>query len=77
MGNNQVVYNEVPNIISYKDLNYLSDMFNCNYLAYKCINDSIKSISLQEIKELFINASELFYSNMNNILSILEGGNNE
>ena len=28
-------YTEVPNIISGKDLDYLSDMFNWNYLAYK------------------------------------------
>ena len=28
-------YTEVPNIISCKDLDYLSDMFNWNYGAYK------------------------------------------
>ena len=27
-------YNEVPNIISGKDLDYLSDIFNWNYGAY-------------------------------------------
>lgn len=28
-------YNVVPNIISGKDLDYLSDMFNWNYTGYK------------------------------------------
>ena len=28
-------YNKVPNIVSSKDLDYLSDMFNWNYEAYK------------------------------------------
>ena len=28
-------YTEVPNIITGKDLDYLSDMFNWNYSSYK------------------------------------------
>ena len=28
-------YNSVPNIITGKDLDYLSDMFNWHYSAYK------------------------------------------
>ena len=32
-------YENVPNIISGKDLDYLSDMFNWNFNAFKLIND--------------------------------------
>lgn len=69
-------YNKVPNIISGKDLDYLSDMFEWNYGAYKNTCNSIKSVDNEEIKSMLERASELFNSNMNQILEIL-GGNYE
>lgn len=67
-------YNEVPNIISGKDLDYLSDIFIWNYGAYKQFSNSIKSISDEEIKNILQKASNLFLDNMNKTLEILEGG---
>ena len=37
-------YEQVPTIISNKDLDYLVDMFNWNYLAYKKMINSIDMI---------------------------------
>lgn len=69
-------YTKVPNIITGKDLDYLSDMFNWNYGAYKCIYNSIEKVMDKEIKEMLEEGSDLFDENMNNVLDIL-GGTNE
>lgn len=71
-------YNEVPNIITGKDLNYLSDMFNWNYEALKKTNAGIHNVSAEEIKNTLQKGYDLFKNNLNVILSTLnEGGNNE
>ena len=44
----QETYNEVPNIISSKDLDYLSDMFNWNYGAYKSSLNASNEVTDQE-----------------------------
>lgn len=67
-------YNEVPNIISGKDLDYLSDIFTWNYGAYKQVSNSIKSVNDEEIRNVLQKASNLFLDNMNKTLEILEGG---
>lgn len=69
-------YNEVPNIISGKDLDYLSDMFAWNYGALKATNSSINSAQDSEIKEILKKACTLFDDNMKLVLNIL-GGNYE
>lgn len=69
-------YAEVPNIISCKDLDYLSDMFEWNYGAYKNVYNSVNQANDAEIKSLLEKGSTLFKSNMNQILEIL-GGNYE
>ena len=68
--------NKVPNIITVKDLDYLSDMFNWNYGAYKSTYNSLEKITDEEIKNMIERAVTLFHINMNNILNIL-GGTNE
>ena len=68
-------YNEVPNMISGKDLDYLSDMFTWNYGAYKKVNNSIKSVNDEEIINVLQKASDMFLNNLNKTLEILEGGN--
>ena len=68
-------YNKVPNIISCKDLDYLSDIYSWNYDAYKEIYNSIKNITDDEIRNVSQKAIDLFLSNMNTVLEILEGGN--
>ena len=71
-------YEKVPNIITGKDLDYLSDMFNWNYAAFKKCNDCVNKIETLELKEIMQNAADIFYKNMTTTLSILsEGGNNE
>lgn len=64
-------YKLVPNMISCKDLDYLSDMFNWNYGAYKMIVNL--EVMDEEIKSVFNKASEMFLNNMREILNILEG----
>lgn len=66
----------VPNIITGKDLDYLSDMFNWSYGAYKSTYNSLENISDDEVKGMVERAVTLFYTNMNNVLNIL-GGNDE
>lgn len=71
-------YEQVPDMISGKDLNYLSDMFKWNYGALKQVNASINNVQNQEIKEVLQRGYELFNDNLKTILSILEqGGQNE
>ena len=68
----------VPNMISCKDLDYLSDMFNWNYGAYKSSSNAINSVNDVEIKDMLSKASNVFQGNISKILNILnEGGNNE
>ena len=71
-------YMEVPNIISSKDLDYLSDMFNWNYEAYKKSVNFAESVEDSEIKQLIDKCSNTFHGTLTNILNILKnGGNNE
>ena len=69
-------FNTVPNMISCKDLDYLSDMFNWNYGAYKSASNAINSVGDSEIKDMFSKASNVFQGNISRILNILNGGGN-
>ena len=72
------IYNEVPNIMTGKDLDYLSDTFNWNYEAIKKMNVAINQVLNEEIKVLLQRGYDLFKNNLNITMSILnEGGNNE
>jgi hypothetical protein len=72
------IYNEVPNIITSKDLDYLSDMFNWNYEAIKKMNVAITQVTDEQIKNILEKGYNLFKNNLNITLSIInEGGNNE
>ena len=72
------ILNEVPNIITGKDLDYLSDMFNWNYEALKKLNVAINQVNNDQIKTNLEKGYNLLKNNLNVILSILnEGGNNE
>lgn len=72
------IYNEVPNIITNKDLDYLSDMFNWNYSALKKMNVAVNQVKSEEIKEKLTKGYNLFQNNLNLVLSLLnEGGTNE
>lgn len=70
---------EVPNdILTGKDLDYLSDMFEWNYIAFKKTNTAVGIVNDQEIVSLLEKGVKLFDSNLISVLNILESrGNNE
>ena len=71
-------YNIVPNIITGKDLDYLSDMFNWNYGALKSNLNSLNEVTDNEIKEIIEKSTNVFKDTIMSILSILaSGGANE
>lgn len=63
----------VPQMISTKDLSYISDMFEWNYTAYKQINGYISNIKQPEIKELLESAQNMHYNHLLYLVSILNG----
>ena len=72
------IYNEVPNILTGKDLDYLSDMFQWNYEGLKKTNAGIHNVENEEIKIMLEKGFHLFKNNLNVVLSILnDGGSNE
>lgn len=66
-------YEKVPDIISGKDLDYLSDMFQWNCGAYKKTQNCIKQVQDENIKSIIERASNVFLENTNEILEILGG----
>ena len=71
-------YTNVPNIITGKDLDYLSDMFNWNYGAYKSTINAVNEVNDEEIRSVLTRVADVFYRNMNNVIDILNSGvNNE
>lgn len=71
--NMENTYNVVPNIITGKDLDYLSDMFEWNYGAYKSTCSASKNVTEEDIKEMLTKASNIFHSNLELILNVLGG----
>lgn len=67
-------YETVPDMISGKDLDYLADIFNWNYNAYKCTLNHTGLTEREDVAKLLDKASTVFYSNMETMLSILERG---
>ena len=63
----------VPQMISTKDLAYISDMFEWNYNAYKKINHFIGEVKSEEIKEILESASCMHYNHLQYLISILNG----
>lgn len=59
-------------ITSSKDLDYLTDMFNWNYMAYKNTTNSINQINDNEIKNHFKKTIDKFYEVMNEIIKMME-----
>ena len=71
-------YEKVPNIITGKDLDYLSDMFNWNYGALKSNLNALNEVKDNEIKEIIERSTSIFKDTIMNILTILaSGGPNE
>ena len=70
-------YECVPDILTGKDLDYLKDIFNWNYGAYKNTLSAIESICDEMLQKHLEKCAKEFYNQMDNVLQILEGGNNE
>lgn len=70
-------YNEVPNVISCKDLDYLCDMFNWNYISYKKTCFAKESIENNNLKEMLEKAINTFHKSIQNILNILNNGGSD
>ena len=66
-------YEEVPSdILTSKDLDYLSDMFQWNYVALKKTDNDCDMIDDEEIVAVFEKSVGLFDDNLNSVLNILE-----
>ena len=68
----QKKYDEVPTIISSKDLDYLTDMFNWNYEAVKFANSSYVNVSDSELKDLFVDIRNVHLNNLSIIIDLLD-----
>ena len=62
----------VPNIISTKDLSYLEDMLNWNFILIKKINNYFNNIKDEDVIKSFDKAYKDLMKNYNDILSTLE-----
>ena len=73
-------FEEVPNnILTGKDLDYLSDMFEWNYIALKKTDTACDMVDDEEIVSVLEKGCSLFDDNLNSVLNILEsrGGASE
>ena len=62
----------IPKMISTKDLLYLSDLFEINYLAFKEVNSYIKMIQDKEIKDTLERMKNLQEEHLHYNISILK-----
>lgn len=64
-------YEEVPAMISRKDLDYLSDIYNWNFNAFKLASHFEKEVQDEEIKELLKNIVDMHKEHAKAVLNIL------
>ena len=64
-------YEVVPNIISGKDLDYLSDAYNWNFNACKLANNFANEVTDEEIKKLFEKVADMHMQHCMAVLNIL------
>lgn len=62
----------VPNIISTKDLSYLEDMLNWNFVLIKKVNNYLIDIKDEDVVKCLEKAYKDLMKNYNDILSTLE-----
>ena len=67
-------YEEVPNMLSGKDLDYLTDMFNWNYGAYKSAINMALEVTDEVLAKHIEKTSKVFLNAMESVLDILEEG---
>lgn len=64
-------YEEVPTIITGKDLDYLSDIFNWNFNASKLTYSFLDKVTDEEIKNLFNKVINVHNEHAKAIINIL------
>ena len=62
----------VPNIISTKDLSYMEDMLNWNFILIKKLNHYKEETKDEDIIKMFTKTSNELLKNYNDILNTLE-----
>lgn len=62
----------VPNIISTKDLSYLEDMLNWNFILIKKINNYINIVKDDDVKKVLVKANKELLNDYNLLLDVLE-----
>ncbi|MBQ3020719.1 MAG: hypothetical protein IJD92_00665 [Bacilli bacterium] len=62
----------VPNIISTKDLSYMEDMLNWNFVLIKKINNYLSVVDDEDVIYTLDKANKDLLKNYNDILSTLE-----
>ena len=62
----------VPNIISTKDLSYLEDMLNWNFILIKKINSYIDIVKDEDVRKVLVKANKELLNDYNLLLDILE-----
>lgn len=71
-------YEEVPNILTGKDMDYLSDMFEWNVSTLKFANQFVNDIENQDIRDVLQEAYQTHQENLYDVIrAIEEGGQNE
>lgn len=68
---------KVPSMISTKDLDYLTDIFNWNYGAFKSVINTESEFTDEALSKCARKVSDLFMNNMDTVLDILGGEDNE
>ena len=68
---------KVPCMISTKDLDYLTDIFNWNYGAYKSAINMEDELTDKALSKCVRKVSDLFMNNIDTVLNILDGEDNE
>ena len=63
---------ETPNVISVKDLLYIEDMLNWNFIMNKKIYSYLKCIEDEEIKKLLIKTKKMHSKHYQDLLNILQ-----
>ncbi len=67
---------KIPNMISTKDLAYISDMFNWNMTAAKKIEHYLSTCTDQEVCKEFTKLNKLHLQNCQNLTKLLESSEN-
>lgn len=63
---------ETPNVISVKDLLYIEDMLNWNFIMNKKIYSYLECIEDEEIKKLLIKTKKIHSKHYQDLLNILQ-----